>query len=76
MRLYVLLVLVVLYGVVALRSEDEVRGNELSALVKQLIEGVLSVGCWLAEQDGTGGVLDIVAAASDCLSVRLHGQLL
>jgi hypothetical protein len=73
---YILLVLVVLDGVVALCSQDEVGGNELGALVEQLVERVLRVGCGLTEEDGSGGVLDVVSTASDGLSVRLHGQLL
>ena len=44
--------------------------------MEQLIEGVLGVGRGLTEQDGSRGVLDVVAAAGDGLSVRLHGQLL
>ena len=71
-----LLVLVALDRVVALGGEDEVGWDELGALVEKLVEGVLSVGGWLTEQNGTGCVLDIVAAAGDGLSVRLHGQLL
>jgi hypothetical protein len=69
-------VLVLLDGVVALRSQDEVSGDELRALVEKLVERVLCVGGGLAEYDGTSGVLDVVAAAGDGLSVRLHGQLL
>jgi hypothetical protein len=70
------LVLVVLNRIVALGSQDEVGGNELGALVEELIEGVLGVGGWLTEQDGAGCVLDVVAAAGDGLAVRLHRQLL
>jgi hypothetical protein len=69
-------VLVVLYRVVALSGKDEISGNELGPLMKQLVEGVLSVRSWLTKQDRTSGVLDILATAGDCLSVGLHGQLL
>jgi len=37
---------------------------------------VLGVGGGLTEQDGTGGVLDVLAGAGDGLAVALHGQLL
>jgi hypothetical protein len=69
-------VLVVLDRVVALGGHDEVSGDELSALVEQLVERVLSVGGRLAEQDGSSGVLNIVSTACDGLSIGLHGQLL
>lgn len=63
-------------GVVGLSGEDEVSGDELGALVDELEEGVLGVGSGLAEEDGTGLVVDESAATSDALAVRLHGQLL
>lgn len=68
--------LVVLNRVVALRSQNEVSGDELGALVKELVERVLGVGCWLSKENWSGGVLDVITAAGDCLAVRLHGQLL
>ena len=71
-----LLVLVVLDGVVRLGGQDEVGRNELGALVQELVERVLGVGGGLAEKDGTSGVLYVVAATSDGLSVGLHGKLL
>lgn len=71
-----LLVLVVVNWVVALGSQDEVGGNELCALVEKLVEGVLCVGGRLTKQNGASRVLDVVAAASNGLSVGLHGQLL
>ena len=48
-RVYLLLVLVVLNGVVALGCKNEIGGDELSALMKQLVEGVLGIGGWLSE---------------------------
>ena len=63
-------------GVVGLGGHDEVGGDKLGALVHKLEEGVLSVGGGLAEEDGAGGVLDVVARASDGFAVRLHGELL
>jgi hypothetical protein len=75
-REFVLLVLVVLDRVVALCCQDEVGGNELSTLVEQLVERVLGVGGGLAEEDGSGSVLDVVSTTGNGLAVRLHGQLL
>jgi hypothetical protein len=69
-------VLVVLNGVVALSSKNEVGRDELGTLMEQLVEGVLSVGCRLTEENGASGVLDIVAAAGNGLAVGLHGKLL
>jgi hypothetical protein len=70
------LVLVAVDRVVRLDSEDEVGWDELGALVEKLEEGVLGVGTGLTEEDGAGGVLDVVAAAGDSLAVGLHGELL
>jgi hypothetical protein len=70
------LVLVVVDGVVGLGGENEVGGDELGALVKELEEGVLGVGAGLAKQDGASSVLDIVSAAGDSLAVGFHGELL
>lgn len=71
-----LLVLVIVDRVVALGSHDEISGDELGALVEQLVEGVLGIGSRLTEQNRASGVLDVVATACDGLSVRLHRQLL
>ena len=70
------LVLVSFHWVMRLGGHDEVGRDEFGALVKKLEEGVLSVGCRLAEEDGSSGVLDIVARASHSLAVRLHSELL
>ncbi len=71
------LVLVIGDRVVGFSGEDEVCGNKLGALVQQLVEGVLGVGCGLAEEDGTGGVFDeCVAGSGNGLPVRFHGELL
>lgn len=40
---------VILRRIVALRSEDEVGGDELGALVEKLVERVLGIGSRLAE---------------------------
>lgn len=70
------LVLAALDGVVRLGGHDEVRGDELGALVQQLEEAVLGVGGRLAEQDRARRVLDVLARASDGLAVALHRELL
>lgn len=70
------LVLAILNGVVRLGSHDEVRRDELGALVQQLEEAVLGVGGRLTEEDGAGGILDILAGPGDGLAVAFHGELL
>ena len=70
---YVLLMLLVLDWVVAFGSEDEVSWDQLRTLVQQLVEGVLGVSGRLAEEDGSGSVLDVFSTAGDTLAVRLHG---
>lgn len=65
-----------LNGIVTLRSHDEVCRDKLGALVQQLEEGMLSISCWLSEDDGASGVLDIFPGAGNCFSVRLHRELL
>jgi hypothetical protein len=72
-RLSVPLVFVTLNGVMALSSQDKVSGNELGALVQELVKGVLSIRRWLAEEDGTRRVLDVVAGACDGLAIGFHG---
>ena len=64
-----LLVLVVLHGIVAFSGQNEVSRDELGTLVKKLIEGMLSVSCGFSEEDRTGGVFDVVAAARNCFTV-------
>jgi hypothetical protein len=44
-------VLVVRDWVVRFSGEDEICGNELGALVQQLVEGVLGIGGRLAKED-------------------------
>ena len=68
--------LVVLDGVVALSSENKVGGNELRALVEQLVERVLGVRGRFTKQDWSRGVFDVFSATGDGLAVGLHGQLL
>ncbi len=63
-------------GIVRLSGQDEVGGDEFGALMQQLEERVLCIGGRFTEEDGTGRVLDVVACSSDCLAIRLHGQLL
>jgi hypothetical protein len=71
------LVLVVVDRVVGFGGEDEISGDELGALVEELVEGVLGVGGGFTEEDGASGVLDeVVCGAGDCLAVGFHGELL
>ena len=71
------MVLVVVYWVVGFDGEDEVRGDELGALVKKLVEGMLGVSGWLSENNSTSGVFnEAVGGTRDGLSVGFHGQLL
>lgn len=56
-----MLVLVVLNWVVGLGGKDEVGWDQLGTLVEKLEERVLCVGAWLSEEDGSSGVLDVVA---------------
>jgi hypothetical protein len=67
---------VVLNGVVAVDSEDKVSGDELSALVDELEERVLSIGARLAKEDWASSVANVFAVTSDGLAIRLHRQLL
>ena len=60
----------------ALVKADEVAGDQLRALVDQLVEGVLAVGPRLAPVDRPGLVVDPGAVEGDVLAVRLHRQLL
>lgn len=72
-----LLVLVVVDGVVGLGGQDEVCGDELGALVEQLVERVLGVGGGFAEEDWSCSVFDeLVGAARDSFPVGFHGELL
>ena len=71
------LVQVVIDRVVGLGGEDEISWDEFGALVQQLVEGVLRVGGWLAEEDGARGVFyEGVSGARDGFAVGFHGELL
>ena len=63
------LVQVVLDGVVGFDSQDEVGGDQLGALMKQLEEGMLGIGGRFAKEDGAGGVLDVITGAGDSLAI-------
>ena len=60
----------------AVAEADKLQRRDVSALVQQLIEGVLTVGAGLTEDDGTGNVVHGLAEAVDRLAVGLHVQLL
>ena len=55
---------------------DEVAGDQLRALVDELIEGVLAVRAGLAPHDRTGLVVDPLALQRHVLAVALHVELL
>jgi len=69
-------VLVILDWVVGFGGNNEVGWDELRPLMEQLVEGVLCIGGWLAEEDWTGSVVDHFALAVNRLAVGLHGELL
>ena len=53
-----------------------IQRNDISSLMQQLIERMLSVGTWLAEENRTGRVIDRLAEAGDRFTVGLHIYLL
>ena len=55
---------------------DELHGNDVCALVEQLIEGVLAVRAGLAEDDRACGIVHGLAETVDGLAVGFHIQLL
>ena len=55
---------------------NEVGRNHHSALVQQLVEGMLAVGAGLAPEDLTGIGGHSTAVPADVLAVGLHGELL
>jgi len=59
-----------------LPERDEVAGNEVCALMKQLIEGMLPVGARFAPVDWTGLVVHGRSGKRDVLAIALHRQLL
>lgn len=70
------LMLIVIDWVMRFGGKDEVSGDELRALMKELVEGVLGVSSGLAEDDWAGGVFHHSAITRDGLAVRFHGKLL
>ncbi|KAI3477404.1 hypothetical protein L1887_60923 [Cichorium endivia] len=62
--------------VLGLDGGDKVAGDELGALVDELIEGVLAVGACLTPDDGAGLVVDALGVLGDELAVGLHVALL
>ena len=63
-------------GIQRLRESDEVARNETSALVDELVEGMLSVRAWLAPVDDTGVGIDLAAVELDVLAFAFHRELL
>ena len=63
-------------GCSARAEADEVGGDQLGALVDELVERVLPVRARLAPVDRAGLVVDLRAAERHVLAVALHRQLL
>jgi hypothetical protein len=61
--------LIVFDWVMALGSQNEIRWDKFCALVEQLVERVLSICCWLTEQDSARSVLDIVTTPGNSFTV-------
>src|SRR4051794_34579902 len=57
-------------------ESDEVTRDEPSALMYQLVEGVLAVGARLTPVNRTGCVCDFCSIDRDTLAVTFHCQLL
>lgn len=64
------------YQIVSLDRSDKVARNELSALMDELIERVLSIGTRLAPHNRTGAIVDLSISTRHELSVGLHVALL
>ena len=60
----------------AVTETNELQGDDVSALMEQLIEGVLAIGAGLAEDDRASDVIHGLAETVDGLAVGLHIQLL
>jgi hypothetical protein len=56
--------------VVRVHRCNEITGDDLCALMNQLIEGVLAIGAGLAPDDGASGIVDLVAGAGDVPSLK------
>ena len=70
------LVLVVERRLVADGRDQELAGDDVGALVDQLVEGVLAVGAGLAQDHRPGRGRDRRAVEGHALAVRLHVELL
>lgn len=68
--------MVVTDRVVADGRRQEVAGDQLGALMDQLVEGVLAVGARLTPDDGASLVVNRLAIAIHVLAVGLHVALL
>ncbi len=58
------MVLASLDVVVGVDGSDEVTGDQLGALVDQLIEGMLAIGARLTPDNGASGIVHLVAGSS------------
>lgn len=59
-----------------LDGSEEITGDELGALVDELVEGMLAVGARLTPDDGASRCLYLLARPRDILAVRFHITLL
>jgi hypothetical protein len=60
----------------ALRERDKVTRDQVSTLMDQLVERVLTIGPRLPPIDRTGRIADLHAFEGHVLAIALHGQLL
>ena len=63
-------------GIVALDGRQKIAGNQLAALMDQLIKGVLPVGTRFTPNYRPCGVLRGITVAGDAFSVAFHVALL
>lgn len=62
--------------VVARCGRDEVRGDQLGALMDELVERMLAVGSRSSPQDGSGLIVDAASILCHEFAVRFHVALL
>ena len=70
------LLMVVARGRLRPAESDEIGGNQLRALMEQLVEAVLSVRSGLAPDDRAGLPFDLVVVLRDVFAVAFHIDLL
>ena len=65
-----------IYSKLALLKADELKRNDIRALMEQLIEGMLSVGSWLTEDNRTGYIAYRLTEAVYGFTIGFHITLL